>query len=120
MADDSGSKGLLDHAVRPKHLKRYKDLGRLVLRYGGATAVRRVGLEPSIEDLHDDPEAVADGKPEQLADDLERMGPTFVKLGQVLSTRPDVLPQPYLDALARLQDKVEQVPFEQIEQVVQD
>jgi ubiquinone biosynthesis protein len=120
VGDDSGVKGLLDHAVRPKHLKRYKDLGRLVLRYGGATAVRRVGLEPALEDLHDDPADIADGKPEQLTDDLERMGPTFVKLGQVLSTRPDVLPQPYLDALARLQDKVEQVPFEEIEKVVQD
>ena len=37
---------------------------------------------------------------------LERMGPTFVKLGQLLSTRADLLPQPYLDALARLQDDV--------------
>lgn len=118
MADDS--RGLLDHAVRPKHLKRYKDLGRLVLRYGGATAVRRVGLEPALEDLHDDPSEVDDGKPEQLTDDLEQMGPTFVKLGQVLSTRPDVLPQPYLDALARLQDKVEQVPFAEIEKVVEE
>jgi ubiquinone biosynthesis protein len=120
VGDDSGGKGLLDHAVRPKHLKRYKDLGRLVLRYGGATAVRRVGLEPALEDLHDDPADIEDGKPEQLAADLERMGPTFVKLGQVLSTRPDVLPQPYLDALARLQDKVEQVPFAEIEKVVEE
>jgi ubiquinone biosynthesis protein len=120
VGDDSGAKGLLDHAVRPKHLKRYKDLGRLVLRYGGATAVRRVGLEPSLEDLHDDPEAVADGKPEQLTEDLEKMGPTFIKLGQVLSTRPDVLPPPYLEALSRLQDKVEQVPFVDIERVVEE
>lgn len=120
MADDPTSKGLLHHAVKPKHLKRYRDLGLLVLRYGGETAVRRVGLEPSLEELRDDPSATADGKPEQLADDLEKMGPTFIKLGQVLSTRPDVLPPPYLDALARLQDKVEQVPFDEIEQVVQD
>lgn len=117
MGDDS--KGLLDHAVRPKHLKRYRDLGRLLLRYGGATAVRRAGLEPSLEELHDDPEGASDGgKPEQLTDDLEGMGPTFIKLGQVLSTRPDVLPQPYLDALARLQDHVESIPYAEIEKVV--
>ena len=44
MRDDSGAKGLLDHAVRPKHLKRYKDLGRLVLRYGGASILELSAL----------------------------------------------------------------------------
>ena len=46
------------------------------------------------------------------------MGPTFVKLGQLLSTRSDLLPPVYLSALARLQDDVEPVPFEQIEETV--
>ena len=40
--------------------------------------------------------------PEELADDLERMGPTFIKFGQLLSSRPDLLPEHYLKALARL------------------
>ena len=53
------------------------------------------------------PERAADA--EELASDLERLGPTFVKLGQLLSTRPDLMPEPYLTALARLQDRVE--PF---------
>src|SRR3546814_11686851 len=48
------------------------------------------------------------------------MGPTFVKLGQVLSTRADLLPQPYLDALKRLQDDVEPVPVAEIRQVIED
>src|SRR5690606_34130938 len=52
--------------------------------------------------------------------ELERLGPTFVKLGQILSTRPDLLPAPYLDALSRLQDDVEPVPFGDIERVVQE
>jgi uncharacterized protein len=46
------------------------------------------------------------------------MGPTFVKLGQLLSTRADVLPPIYLQALRRLQDDVEPVPFDDIEHVV--
>ncbi len=56
--------------------------------------------------------------PDQLADDLEAMGPTYVKLGQVLSGRPDLLPEPYLKALARLQDKVKPFPFAEVEHIV--
>lgn len=55
-----------------------------------------------------------------LANDLEKLGPTFIKIGQLLSTRSDLLPVSYLDALSRLQDKVEPVPYEEIEKVVQD
>ncbi len=59
-------------------------------------------------------------KAEELAADLERMGPAFVKLAQLLSTRADLLPQPYLDALSRLQDKVEPFPFEEVEGIVRE
>ena len=48
-------------------------------------------------------------KADELAIDLEKLGPTFVKLGQLLSTRVELLPRAYLDALSRLQDEVE--PF---------
>jgi ubiquinone biosynthesis protein len=52
---------------------------------------------------------------ESLAADLERLGPTFVKLGQLLSSRVDILPPAYTTALARLQDRVEPFPFEEVE-----
>ena len=120
MADSTTGKGLLDHAVKPKHLKRYKDLGRLVLRYGDAASIKTAGMGAALADLRDDQSEIEPGKPEELASDLEAMGPTFVKLGQVLSTRPDMLPPEYLEALTRLQDKVEQVPFDEIEKVVND
>src|SRR5438552_12401148 len=55
---------------------------------------------------------------EQLTADLEEMGPTYVKMGQVLSTRADLLPPPFLDALARLQDKVGPFPYEDVEAIV--
>jgi predicted unusual protein kinase regulating ubiquinone biosynthesis (AarF/ABC1/UbiB family) len=55
---------------------------------------------------------------EELARDLEKLGPTFIKLGQLLSTRADLLPQPYLDALERLQDNVEPIAYEEIERIV--
>ncbi|MDY7092348.1 MAG: AarF/UbiB family protein [Acidobacteriota bacterium] len=60
------------------------------------------------------------GKPEELADELEELGPTFVKLGQLLSTRPDLIPPDYLKALARLQDGVDPVPFDEIREILQE
>jgi predicted unusual protein kinase regulating ubiquinone biosynthesis (AarF/ABC1/UbiB family) len=80
--------------------------------------VRHSGLETVLAE-DQEMEAPAEGKPEHLAQDLEALGPTFVKLGQLLSTRPDLLPEPYLDALSRLQDRVEPFPFEEVEEIVQ-
>lgn len=60
-----------------------------------------------------------DGTPQELVEDLKRMGPTYVKLGQLLSTRSDLLPQPYLSALVELQDNVSPVPFDEIERIVE-
>src|SRR5205814_10397279 len=57
-------------------------------------------------------------KADDLANDLEELGPTFIKVGQLLSTRGDLLPQPYLDALARLQDRIEPFPYEEVEHIV--
>lgn len=72
-------------------------------------------------DLLDDAARLpAPGKhgPEDLARDLEKMGPTFIKVGQLLSTRADLLPPTWMEGLSRLQDDVEPVPFGLIEEVV--
>src|SRR6185295_2742330 len=58
------------------------------------------------------PETAA--KAQELAADLEKMGPTFIKLGQLLSTRADLLSPEYIDALTRLQDKIAPEPGEAI------
>jgi ubiquinone biosynthesis protein len=108
----------MDLPLRPGHLKRYKDLARLVIKYSDAPSVRLAGVGPTPE-----PESITkddEAKAESLAADLEGMGPTFVKLGQLLSTRPDLLPEPYLNALSRLQEKVQPVPFDQIQPIVQE
>lgn len=49
---------------------------------------------------------------EEFTTDLEALGPTFVKVGQMLSTRPDLLPPDYIAALGRLQDKALPCDFE--------
>jgi ubiquinone biosynthesis protein len=107
----------------PRHLGRYRDIGRLLLKYGRSDLARQVGLDATLADDLDaeSPEfADARAKGDELAADLERLGPTFIKLGQLLSTRADLLPQPYLDGLARLQDSLAPFPYEVARDIVED
>ena len=61
-----------------------------------------------------------DQTPEELVEDLKEMGPTYIKLGQLLSTRPDLLPDEYLNALANLQDNVSPVPYEEVKKIIEE
>ena len=105
-------------SLRPSRLKRYRDIAALLLRYGGTETVRRAGLEEAVPD--GGASAGETARAESLALDLERLGPTFVKLGQVLSTRNDLLPAEYTQALSRLQDHVEPFPMDQVELIIRD
>jgi ubiquinone biosynthesis protein len=94
-----------------QHFKRYREIGRLLWKYGRGGVVKR---RDDAVDAGADEEAVVAGRgPEELANDLEEMGPTYVKFGQVLAGRPDLLPENYRAALARLQDSVK--PFSETE-----
>ena len=104
-------------SLKSQHLKRYKDVALLLIKYGRRDLVNVAGLDPAL-DGESSPVAAVDPAATELADDLERMGPTFIKLGQLLSTRPDILPPPYLQALARLQDRVEPFSFGEVERIV--
>src|SRR3984957_3036299 len=57
--------------------------------------------------------------PERLSLAFEELGPTFVKLGQLLSTRPDLLPENYIEEFTKLQDNVQPLPFEVVRGVVE-
>jgi ubiquinone biosynthesis protein len=57
--------------------------------------------------------------PERLRLAFEELGPTFVKLGQLLSTRPDLLPENYIEEFIKLQDNVQPLPFEVVRAVVE-
>ena len=99
--------------MRATDLARFKDVGLLLVKHrhlaGGVAA------EPD-EGGPADPEAEADAT--ALVQALEELGPTFVKLGQVLSTRADLLPPVYLEALSRLQDRVAPFGFAEVEEIV--
>jgi ubiquinone biosynthesis protein len=111
------------------HLKRYRQIAALLWKYGRSDLARQMSAE---EGFGIDELPSADGQPptnsatppasqaspEHLANDLEAMGPTYVKLGQVLAGRPDLLPDAYLKALARLQDKVKPFPYAEVEETV--
>lgn len=105
-------------SLKPHHLKRYKDIAMLFWKYGTSDLAKEFEMEQLKEENKALPEKAGSSKPEELADDLERMGPTFIKFGQLLSSRPDLLPEPYLKALARLQDKVKPFPYIEVEQIV--
>ncbi|HVI72610.1 MAG TPA: AarF/ABC1/UbiB kinase family protein, partial [Pyrinomonadaceae bacterium] len=104
-------------SLKPERLKRYKDVAMLLIKYGRSDLISVAGLEGSL--LPDEIVAESEAAPaEELAKDLEKLGPTFIKMGQLLSTRADLLPGPYLDALTRLQDQIEPFPFEEVERIV--
>ncbi len=104
-------------SLKPEYLKRYRDIAWLLMKYGRSDLVKQAGLEEALDDESAVEQAAA---PEaaQLSQDLEKMGPTFIKLAQLLSTRADLLPVPYLEALARLQDDVEPFSFQEVEEIV--
>src|ERR1700737_3338282 len=104
-------------SLKSERLKRYKDIVALLVKYGRSDLVNQSDITPA-EGLSREQIATADEKANELASDLEALGPTFIKLGQLLSTRGDLLPEPYLDALGRLQDQIEPFSFDEVEQIV--
>ncbi len=104
-------------SLKPSHLKRYKDIAVLLVKYGRGDLAKGLGVDGGVSVPEGVPVEAAT-KADGLTRDLEELGPTFIKLGQLLSTRADLLPIPYLQALARLQDDVAPFPFAEVERIV--
>jgi ubiquinone biosynthesis protein len=105
-------------SLNPEHLKLYRDLALLLVKYGRSDAVKHMGLEEALKEEERTPGQAPPPEARELANDLEKLGPTFIKLGQLLSTRPDLIPPSWADALARLQDDVEPFPYAEVERLV--
>jgi predicted unusual protein kinase regulating ubiquinone biosynthesis (AarF/ABC1/UbiB family) len=95
-------------SLKPAQLRRYRDIAALLLKYGRSDLVFNAGLTGA--------DSAATG--EELAADLEQLGPAFVKAGQLLSTRADLLQPDAMKSLSRLQDAVEPFPFADVERIV--
>ncbi len=105
------------------HFKRYRQIVSLLWKYGRSDLAKQMSAEEGfgvdeLPSVDGQPPTDDHALPEQLADDLEAMGPTYVKLGQVLAGRPDLLPDAYLKALVRLQDKVKPFSYAEVEEAI--
>ena len=104
-------------SLRPEHLKRYKDFAVLLFKYGRRDLVARAGLNDLLpEEAEADEAHIPEAR--ELARDVEKLGPTYIKLAQLLSTRPDIIPPAYAEALARLQDDVAPFGFDEVEKIL--
>jgi predicted unusual protein kinase regulating ubiquinone biosynthesis (AarF/ABC1/UbiB family) len=97
-----------------KGMNRRSQILRLLLRYRHSGVFSGMNLDARA--VHDLP---PEGNPEQFVTDLESLGPTFVKLGQMLSTRPDMVPVEFATALERMQEKVAPIPVERVYGIIE-
>jgi ubiquinone biosynthesis protein len=111
--------------LRPRHFRRYREIAEVLADHGFGAILVQLGISERLNI----PRRVLRRKPTQeeelslprrLRLTLEDLGPTFVKLGQILSTRSDLLPPQYLDELSYLQDDVAPLPWDSVRVVVEE
>ena len=101
-------------ATRPKqrNLGRLSEIAQVAVRHGFGYAIDgRKGGDPAVE-------GTARGR--HLREMLDELGPTFVKFGQLLSTRPDIVPPDIIAELRSLQDDVRPFPYDEIEKMIEE
>ena len=103
---------------RLKSIGRFRHIAVVLAKYGFGEILRRVHLPHRMTFFGKRLATKADA-PERLVMALEELGPTFIKLGQILSTRSYLLPSGYAEALARLQDRVSPFPFEEVRRTLE-
>jgi predicted unusual protein kinase regulating ubiquinone biosynthesis (AarF/ABC1/UbiB family) len=108
--------------LAPRYLPRLTALVHLFTRHGLRDLARQQGLHALAPEAFENADVEIDYRERAAAlrAELISLGPAYVKLGQLLSTRPDLLPEPYIDELSELQDDVEPLPFEDIRQVIEE
>lgn len=108
--------------LKTRHIGKYRDLLVLFNRYGRKDF--RLNVNPGDFLPPDDREAPMEPdvqrRAEAFAAALQKMGPTYVKFGQLLSTRPDMVPPEYIQALESLQDQLDPFSFAEVERIVEE
>src|SRR5512145_2953327 len=99
------------------HLTRSREIASVLIGHGWDYLLHNLEtgkLKPKHSLQHRPPLT----RPEHLRSALEELGTTFIKLGQILSTRADLLPPDYLAELSKLQDSAPAVPFDAIREAI--
>lgn len=100
---------------------RLRKIASVLMRFGFSSILQMIGLERYLpQDVKDDPAAAGLSPPERLRLALEDLGPAAIKLGQMLSSRGDIMPPSYVQELRRLQDDVPPFGFEQVEEIIRE
>ncbi|MFL6043431.1 MAG: ABC1 kinase family protein [Gaiellales bacterium] len=99
---------------RRRSIARVREIAQVAARHGFGYAFERGPLSRGVEERS--PQAVG----RHLREMLDELGPTFVKFGQLLSTRPDLVPPEVAAELRKLQDAVSPFPYEDVEQVIRE
>ncbi len=106
------------------NIKRLRQIVNILAKHGLGQLIKLAGLDRYVSLgkrlwLRDDGADADDARtnPQRLVAVFEELGPTFIKLGQILSTRKDVLPKEYIAEFEKLQDSTVPLPFEQLDQV---
>jgi ubiquinone biosynthesis protein len=108
-----------------RHLNRYRQILTVLFRYGYGDLIDRLKIDQYIEiglqmisrKSRERVEKLT--RAERIRMALEELGPTYVKLGQILSSRPDLVPVDFIHEFSKLQDKVPPFPFSDAKQIVQ-
>jgi ubiquinone biosynthesis protein len=105
--------------LAPKYIPRLAATVGLFTKYGLADFADRAGLRGLVDEENGDGNSPSTQKAIQFRRRLVELGPAYIKLGQVLSTRPDLIPQSYVDQLEKLQDEVPPIPIEDVVAVIE-
>ncbi len=109
-------------AVRTyRRLKRYRQVTFTLARYGFGDIADRIGFSSLLKrGLKGKAKPAVSPTPQRIRTALVELGPTFVKFGQLLSTRPDILPERYIRELEKLQDDVLPFPYDEVRAIFRE
>ncbi|EIM65202.1 ABC1 kinase family protein [Desulfobacter postgatei] len=103
---------------RYRHLVRYQQIIGIIFKYGFENIIDAMGIDHYLDKIPFSKPHEKLSRNQRIRMVLEELGPTFIKMGQVLSSRPDLIPLDLTRELAKLQDKVPSFSFEQVGQII--
>ena len=109
-----------------RNIKRYREIVQILFKYGFDDLLDQTGLDKyfkggvTIFSRGKSKEVEKLSRQERVRQALEELGPTFVKFGQMLSIRPEIVPIQYLNELEKLQDQVAPFPEEEARKIVEE